>query len=106
NAPIGEEAAGQNFECDINFSVDEEGVTPVVRLIHHGPSSYLEMVDNEAHGSRHSVSPQQHMLMSRFAVTAQPVLLALHPPANAHRTPFVAQIQSHVTTPGGQIDFV
>ncbi|XP_075721654.1 uncharacterized protein LOC142764993 [Rhipicephalus microplus] len=65
DAAIGEEAPGQNFECDVNFSVDEDGVTPVVRIIHHGPSSYVEMLDNEAHTSRHSMSPQQHMLMSR-----------------------------------------
>lgn len=65
DAVIAEEGHGPNFECDIDFSVDEQGVTPVVRLVHHGPSSYLEMIEREAHASRHAVSPQPPMLMSR-----------------------------------------
>lgn len=61
---LAEEAEGEDFQCDMSVSLDEESRAPVVRLLHHAPRSYVEVVDGEAHSSRHSVS-QQHAIVSR-----------------------------------------
>ncbi|KAH6926651.1 hypothetical protein HPB50_020850 [Hyalomma asiaticum] len=61
---LAEEAEEQDFQCDMSVSLDEESRAPVVRLLHHAPRSYVEVVDGEAHSSRHSVS-QQHAIVSR-----------------------------------------
>ncbi|XP_054928383.1 uncharacterized protein [Dermacentor andersoni] len=65
NAVVTEETNGQDFECNVGVAFEEESRTPIVRLVHHGPRAYVEMIDREAHSNRHSSSPQPPMVVSR-----------------------------------------
>lgn len=65
NPAVAEETNEQDLACDVSVSFEEENHTPVVRLVHHGPRAYVEMIDREAHSSRHSASPQPPVVVSR-----------------------------------------
>ncbi|XP_075556757.1 uncharacterized protein LOC142588825 [Dermacentor variabilis] len=65
NAVVTEETNGQDFACNADVSFEEESRMPIVRLVHHGPRAYVEMIDREAHSNRHSTSPPTPMVVSR-----------------------------------------
>ncbi|XP_065285997.2 uncharacterized protein [Dermacentor albipictus] len=65
NAVVTEETDGRDFACNVDVAYEEESRMPIVRLVHHGPRAYVEVIDREAHSNRRSSSPQPSMVVSR-----------------------------------------